>query len=138
MWHSCSTSTLTHHFKGKPGLRRLFSRYVALVRSFRRRGDTPVVVIPQKTRIAMQGRVRFAGCAVRGTWLQGGLWLKRRVEDPCFTKVEHVGGRDWIYTFRLEKAADLAGPLTAYLREAYGVGQQDGDRDRAQGIGHRD
>jgi hypothetical protein len=121
MWHSCSNRTLAEHFRGKPaGLRALYDAYLRALRRF-----GPVTVIPQKTRVSFQARVRFAGCAVLKDRLRGGLWLKRRVADPRFTKVEHVGGRDWVYTFFLRRREDLDGTLLAYLREAYAVGRQE-------------
>jgi hypothetical protein len=79
MWHSCTRYRVDDHFTGKdPIVRKLFDRYLALVR---RCG--PVTVYAQKTRIVFQNRVRFAGAAPRNRWLEGRLWLKRRVVRFC-------------------------------------------------------
>jgi hypothetical protein len=122
MWHSCSRYRLSYHFKGKePIVRKLFDRYLALVESF-----GPVTVIPQKTGIAFQVRVRFAGAYARKNWLGGGLWLKRRVEHPLFCRIESVTPKDHIHRFRLTSLADLRDQnLKAFLREAYAVGCQE-------------
>ena len=89
MWHSCTRYRLAEHFEGKdPLVRRLFDRFVALVREC-----GPVTVIPQKTRIAIMVRVRFAGAVPRKHWLDAGLWLTRRAEHPCLHRVEAFGPR---------------------------------------------
>ena len=123
IWHSCSQYPLSYHFKDKDALvREIFDAYLELVESF-----GPVTVIPQKTRIAFQGRVRFAGAATRKHWLDCGLWLKRRAEHPLFYKVEELNARDHIYSFRLKSIEDLQDPqLRLLLQEAYAVGQQEG------------
>jgi hypothetical protein len=119
-WHSCSNHTLAEHFRGcAPSLRPLFDRYLAFLRSL-----GPVTVIPQATRITFQARVRFAGAVVRRDWIEGGLWLKRRVDDDRFTRAEHISGDDWVYRFRLERLSDLDAAVKRYLREAYEVGRQ--------------
>jgi hypothetical protein len=48
-------------------------------------------VIPQKTRIAIQARVRFAGGIARKNWFDAALWLTRRAEHPCLRRVETFG-----------------------------------------------
>jgi AcrR family transcriptional regulator len=119
MWHSCSNHTLAEHFRGRaPALRRLFDEYLAYLRSL-----GPVTVIPQKTRISLQGRVRFASAVVRKGWIECGLWLKRHVDDPRFARVERYTPVDWVYRFRLRQPADLDEGLKAYLRESYAVGR---------------
>ena len=122
MWHSCSRYPLSHHFKGKdPIVRRLFDRYLVMVKSF-----GPVTVIPQKTGIAFQVRVRFAGAYARKNWLDCGLWLKRRVDHPLFYRIESVTPRDHIHRFRLARIEDLRNQsLKGFLREAYAVGCQE-------------
>lgn len=122
IWHSCSHYPLSYHFKDKdPIVREIFDAYLELVESF-----GPVTVIPQKTRIAFQGRVRFAGAVTRKHWLDCGLWLKRRVEHPMFYKIEKLGVRDHIHSFRLKCIEDLEDQkLRLLLKEAYAVGQQD-------------
>jgi hypothetical protein len=58
--HSCSSYTLEQAFaRLTPAARRAFERFVELVE---RCG--PVTVIPQKTRIVLHVRVRFAGAVV--------------------------------------------------------------------------
>jgi hypothetical protein len=120
MWHSCVRRSLEDHLSGKdPDVRRLFRSYLRLVRSL-----GPVTVYANKTGIVFQARVRFAGAVPRRQWLEGRLWLKRRVHDPRFYRIEAVTPRDHIYYFRIRKPHDLDARLEAYLREAYSVGLQ--------------
>lgn len=81
MWHSCNQVALQAHFAGKTARQReLFNAWLAFVQKH----GGPVTVIPQKTRISFQARVRFAGALIRRNWIECRLWLKRRVEDPVF------------------------------------------------------
>jgi hypothetical protein len=122
IWHSCSHYPLSYHFKNKDRIvREIFDEYLAIVESF-----GPVTVIPQKTRIVFQVRVRFAGAITRKHWLDCGFWLKRRAEHPLFYKIEKLNARDYIHSFRLKSIEDLRDRhLQALLREAYGVGCQE-------------
>jgi len=121
MWHSCSNHSLEEHFRGKdPTLRKLFDRYVAAVRRF-----GPVTVIPQKTRISFQGRVRFAGAVVRRNWLEGGVWLTRRDPHPRFFRVEVPMPGCYVHRFRIASLEDIDAHLRAILKESSAVGHQE-------------
>lgn len=120
MWHSCSSYTLDHHFDGKdPRLRELFDAWLAFVEQFGK-----VAVIPQKTRISFQDRVRFAGAIVAKRSIDCGFWLKRPLNSPRF-KQEHIPPRDWVYRFRLEDESQLDEELREIVREAWSVGRQE-------------
>lgn len=124
MWHSCSNYTLESHFGGKePSVRLVFDKLLALVQ---RCG--PVTVIPQKTRIAIQARVRFAGGVARKNWFDAALWLTRRVEHPCLRRVETFGPKSYGLHFRLTRPDDLDEGFAALVREAYAVGCQEHPR----------
>jgi len=121
LWHSCTNHTLAEHFKGKPpALRRLFDRYLAVVRR-----NGPVTVIPQKSRIAFQVKVRFAGAIIRAKWIEGAMWLRRRVSDQRFHRVEAYTPRDFGHYFRISRAEDLDATLATYLAEAYAIGRRE-------------
>lgn len=81
----------------------------------------PVTVYAQKTRIVLQARVRFAGAVVRGSWLDAGLWLRRRVEHPCIHRIEDFGRLGYGVHFRLTGPADIDARIVQLMREAYGV-----------------
>jgi hypothetical protein len=121
MWHSCSNYSLGYHVEGKePSVRQVFDKLLALVQQC-----GPVTVIPQKTRIAIQARVRFAGGVPRKNWFDAGLWLTRRAEHPCLRRVETFGPKSYGLHFRLTRPEDLDDEFAALVREAYAVGCQE-------------
>jgi hypothetical protein len=128
MWHSCGRYSLDDHFAGKQRVvREVFDRLLALVRKC-----GPVTVIPQRTRIAIQARVRFAGGVARQRWFDAGLWLTRRAEHPQLRRVEIYGPKAYVHRFRLTHPDDLDKDFSALVREAYAVGCQEHLQDRAR------
>lgn len=118
--HTCGLHDLEHHFAGKPPLiRALFD---AVLKRVRKCG--PVVVLPEKTRIAFQVRMSFAQVTPRWQWLDGHVVLARRLEHPRFRRVETFSPRNHVHHFRLTALKDVDQDLEAWLREAYAVGQQ--------------
>lgn len=83
-----------------------------------------MTVIPQKTRIAFMVRVRFAGVVVRRGWIECAFWLKRRVDDPRFHRVETYTAHDFGYFTRLKDESQLDDTLRKWIREAYAIGCQ--------------
>jgi hypothetical protein len=121
VWHSCSRHTLAEHFAGKdPIVRRVFDAFLTLARRF-----GPVTVIPQKTRISLQARVRFSGAVTYRRWIDCVLWLTRRVEHPRLHRVEFIPPRCHAHRFRLTHPSQLDEAFAALVREACAVGRQD-------------
>ena len=121
MWHSCSNYSLDSHFVGKsPVVREVFDRLLALVKMC-----GPVTVIPQKTRIAIQARVRFAGGLARKRWFEAALWLTRKAAHPALQRVETFGPHSYGLHFRLMCVEDLDEAFGELVREAYAVGRQE-------------
>lgn len=119
--HFCSAVPLAAHFAGKPpATRRLYDAFVAAVRS-----HGPVLVVPEKTRIAFQVRMSFAALMTRRGYLRGHLVLARRREIACFYKVETFSPRNHLHAFELRDAGQLRGELAESIGEAYRVGCQD-------------
>jgi hypothetical protein len=111
--------------RSEPQVRELYDRFVALVNDV-----GPVRVIPQKSRIAFQVRMRFAAVTPQKTALKGHLVLADRHESPCFVKIETLGPRSHLHVFRLETPKDLGRELRRFLRESYRVGRQEHLRKR--------
>jgi hypothetical protein len=84
----------------------------------------PVTVYAQKTRIVIQGRVRFAGAVVRSQWLDASIWLKRRAKHPLIDRVESFGRSGFGIHFRLREPDDIDETMAGLMREAYEIGQQ--------------
>jgi hypothetical protein len=96
--------------------------FEAVVATIERLG--PVIVVPEKTRIAFQTRMSFAQVTPRIKWLDGHLVLARRLEHPRFRKVETISARNHVHYFRLTRIADIDAEFAGFLREAYAVGEQ--------------
>ena len=119
--HTCSTlHDLDHHFASRePIVRELFDLVAAAVRSI-----GPVMILPEKTRIAFQVRMSFAQVTPRKRWLDGHVVLARRLEHPRFRKIETFSPRNHVHVFRLVRPNDVDGTFVAWMREAYAVGEQ--------------
>jgi len=118
--HACGRHRLSDHFTGKPAhIRRIFERFLAQVKSI-----GPVLVLPEKTRIAFQVRMSFAQLTPRLRWVDGHVVLGRRLQHPRFRYVQTFSPRNHLHAFRLTKADDVDDVVLAWLREAYAVGEQ--------------
>ena len=119
--HFCSHETLESHFERyPPETRRLYDAFLSVVQSF-----GPVVVLPEKTRIAFQVRMSFAALMTRRGYLRGHLVLAERNESPCFYKIETISPRNHVHAFELRDLGQLKGEMTRYIGEAYRVGCQE-------------
>ena len=84
----------------------------------------PVIVLPEKTRIAFQVRMSFAQVSPRRQWLDGHFVFARRLEHPRFRRIDTISARNHVHHFRLTTPADVDAEFRAWLREAYDVGAQ--------------
>jgi hypothetical protein len=120
-WHSCARVDLDEPFRGRPArIRELFDRLRATVESM-----GPVTLVPYRHRVAFMVRVRFAGAVPRSRWLEVGLWLTRRLDDPRFRKVETIAPNVHLHLLRIEDASQIDAQVAGWLREAYAVGCQE-------------
>jgi hypothetical protein len=119
--HTCARlADLDRHFaRTSPMVRATFDRVLAVVS-----GLGPVVVLPEKTRIALQARMSFAAFMPRRHWLGGHLVLARRVDSPRFLRIDTYSPRNVVHAFRLTSPADVDEEFVAWLAEAYRVGAQ--------------
>ena len=119
--HTCSgLHDLAHHFTGRePIVRELYDLVAAAVRSI-----GPVIILPEKTRIAFQVRMSFAQVTPRKRWLDGHVVLARRLAHPRFRKIETFSPRNHVHMFRLEHPSDIDDTFIDWMREAYAVGEQ--------------
>jgi hypothetical protein len=119
--HTCARPrSLDAHFTGKPAtIRALFD---ALRQAIEALG--PVLILPEKTRIAFQVRMSFAVAMPRQAWVDGHLILARRIEAHRFRRVETYSPRNHLHAFRLTSPADIDAEFRGWLAEAYAVGAQ--------------
>jgi hypothetical protein len=121
LWHGCGDYSVDGFFEGTPArLRELYDTWVSPVGEF-----GPFEQVPTKSRIAFMGAGALRGRrAAPEDGLVCGFWLKRRIDSPRFTKVEHLGRTDWIYQFVLRDEDELDDEVRDWIREAYDVGRQ--------------
>ncbi len=118
--HFCGNHSLDAHFEGKAAeARELFDALVELVR-----GIGPVIVLPEKTRIAFQVRMSFAAVSVRRAHLVGHFVLARRLEHSRFPRIDTISARNHVHHFRISALVDLDEEFIKWAREAYAVGEQ--------------
>ena len=120
MWHSCGKYTLEALFaRSGPHVVQLFNKFAEMISA-----SGPVTMIPQKTRVVFQVRVRFGGCYPRKSHLLCSLALPRVDDDPRFFKVEKYAPHFIGHSFRVYSEADLDADVQRWMREAYEVGEQ--------------
>ncbi|HEX7515876.1 MAG TPA: DUF5655 domain-containing protein [Chthoniobacterales bacterium] len=118
--HACGRCALASHFEGKPPtVRAIFDKVLRVARK-----NGPSAVLPEKTRIAFQMRMSFAAFVIRRNWVDGHVVLARRFENPRVRRIETFSPRNHLHAFRFESVADVNTEVSAWLAEAYQVGQQ--------------
>jgi hypothetical protein len=93
----------------------------------------PVIVVPEKTRIAFQVRMSFAQVTPRRRWLDGHLVLARRLPDPRFRRIDTISPPNHVHHFRLVSSTEVDAEFPSWLREAYAVGAQEHLKPRQGG-----
>jgi hypothetical protein len=101
-------------------VRLLYDRFVQIARE-----SGPVTVIPQKTRIALQVRMRFAALMPQKDAMKGHLVLARRCASERFEKIETYSPRNHVHVFRLRSVDDFDEHFRGFISEAYKVGKQE-------------
>jgi hypothetical protein len=119
--HACGRAhTLASHFAGKPkSVRAIFNKLLSVAKR-----SGPVIVLPEKTRIAFQVRMSFAAFVIRQNWIDGHVVLARRVENPRFRRIETFSPRNHLHAFRFESVDDIDDEAGRWFAEAYRVGEQ--------------
>ena len=121
MWHSCGPWTVEKFLEGKGArAKQLFNSFVKLVQQC-----GPFQFAPSKTEIALMVRVRFAQVKrVSDKGMACSFWLKHRIQNPRFTRVEKIPPNNWIYTFHVTTPEQLDSEVLKWVCIAYKVGQQ--------------
>jgi len=118
--HFCGNYDLRSHFRRKSKeVEKLYKLFVAKVR---RCG--PVIILPEKSRIAFQVRMSFAAVQIQYSKIVGHLVLAERNDRPCFVRIDSISRRNHVHHFRIEKLADLDEEFCRLIQKAYQVGEQ--------------
>lgn len=120
MWHSCTMLELDESFaRSSPEMRTLFDRLLEKVQEC-----GPVIVIPQKTRVALQVLVRFMTVMPRKDHLVVEFWFTKERHDYRFFKVEKYANRTYGHFVRLENETDLDEDVKRWIRTSYRIGER--------------
>lgn len=120
-WHACGKFDLNALFeRSEPEVRALYRRFVEILEDC-----GPVVVIPQKTRVAFQVRMRFAAVTPGKSSLKGHFVLAAPQKAACFEKVESLSRRNHLHVFRITSMNDFTGDFVRWAREAYKFGKRE-------------
>jgi hypothetical protein len=118
--HACGRHRLASHFAGKPAaMRAIFDKLLSVAKK-----NGPIIVLPEKTRIAFQVRMSFAAFVIRRNWIDGHVVLARRLPNPRFRRIETFSPRNHLHAFRFESVDAIDDEVAAWLAEAYQVGEQ--------------
>jgi hypothetical protein len=118
--HACGRYTLASHFVGKSKrMRAIFDRLLSVAKK-----NGPVIVLPEKTRIAFQVRMSFAAFTIRKSWIDGHVVLARRLENSRFRRIETFSPRNHLHAFRFESVREIDAEVARWFVEAYAVGEQ--------------
>jgi Domain of unknown function (DUF5655) len=83
--HTCAPPRpLEEHFAGRsPNVIETYRAFEATARA-----NGPLVVVPEKTRIAFQVRMSFAAVTLRRRWVDAHVVLARRLENARFRRIQ--------------------------------------------------
>lgn len=120
MWHSCGQFELEALFaNSEPHVFQLYQKFVKLIQEC-----GPVTIIPQKTRIAFQVRVRFAGCIPRKTYLLCSFYFTKPHHHARFDKIERYTPRAYGHYIRIRSLDEFDEQFKTWIREGYRIGEQ--------------
>lgn len=120
MSHSCGKFSLDDLFAhSEPQLVGLFHEFARMVRAC-----GPAHMIPQKTRVVFQARMRFVGVTPRKSHLIVHFVLPRLIESDRFHKIETYTPTCHAHYMRVSELGDLDADVRQWLKLAYEVGEQ--------------
>lgn len=131
MWHSCGKYSLEELFaRSAPYVFQLYKKLEQLVQAC-----GPVTIIPQRSRVVFQVRVRFAGAVPRKSHLLCSFGFSQRHNNTRFHKIEQYASHWYGHYCRIDKEEDLDDEFIAWLKEAYEVGEQKHLKKRGEAQG---
>jgi hypothetical protein len=119
VWHTCGVYDLEALFaRSAPPVFAVYQRLAAIIAAC-----GPVTVIPQKTRLVFQTRIRFVACIPRKTYLHCHFLLARRLDSSRFFKIETFLPL-YAHHVRFASLEELEAEVEAWACESYAVGEQ--------------
>jgi hypothetical protein len=121
-YHSCGRYSYEAHFaKTEPPVRAIFDALAHAVSAI-----GPVRIYPQKTRIVMQTRIRFAAVMAQKRRVIFGMLVPRDVTSPRIVKREEFGSKRYVGVHVvLEDVTQIDREIKRLMRKAYKIGCQE-------------
>jgi hypothetical protein len=122
LWHSCGRHSVDALFaRSEPHVRRVFDRLAALASAC-----GPVRIYPQKTRIVIQARIRFAGGVPQKRQFIAVFLLPQGTESPRFRSAIRHASPHYIAAYvALASERDVDAQIARWMRRAYRFGIQE-------------
>ena len=122
LWHSCGKHTYAALFaKSEPHVRRIFDKLARLATAC-----GPARIYPQKTRIVIQARIRFAGGRPQKRSFVAGFLLPRGTRSKRFSMVLDGLSRHYIAVHvPLRAEGDVDAQVARWMKRAYRFGVQE-------------
>ncbi len=116
-WHSCVLISINEHFEGKaPLLKKIYNVLQKEVVKF-----GYIRIDSVKTSINIGGKSHFLSLFVLKESLKIDFILKRRIQNPRFTRVRGPTSHYFTYTLKLKDLTDINDELISWLRESYNL-----------------
>jgi len=134
LWHSCGRHSYDALFsRSEPHVRAIFDKLAGLAHAC-----GPVRIYPQKTRVTMQARIRFAGGTPQKRLFVAGFLLPKGTRSQRFSKMIDGVSRHYVACYvPLRSVAEVDAQIARWMRQAYRFGIQEhlqaGARPRATG-----
>ena len=122
LWHSCTQFTADEFFAGKdPEIKKLYKKFVKFVKQC-----GPVYININKTRISIQGKMRFCGVSrVLKDGLLIAFLLNRKFENKRIIKYEYLPPGYHIHRMKIKNEKDLDKQLLGWIKESYKMGMRE-------------
>ena len=118
MSHSCGKFTFDALFaKSEPGVFELYKKFERMVLTIC--ADTPLTIIPQKSRVVFQIRTRFIRCMPRKSSLWIGFNFLQRHEHPRFDRIDSYYPTAHGHEIRVASLEELDSDFEAWIKLAY-------------------
>ena len=118
MSHSCGQFTFDDLFAhSDPIVQEMYRQFEGMVLTIC--AETPLTIIPQKSRLVIQIRTRFIRCMPRKAALWIGFNFAERVEHPRFEKIETYTPTMHGHELRVRSVDELDADFEEWIRRAY-------------------
>jgi len=118
MSHSCGKFTFDDLFaQSEPLVLEIYRKFEGMVLEIC--AETPITIIPQKSRVVFQWHTRFIRCIPRKSALWIGFNFAKRIEHPRFEKIDTYYPTAHGHELRVMSLEELDTDFEDWIRRAY-------------------